>query len=312
MPRRRLISDEIIANRGFNELSIEAQAVWSRMLAKSDDFGVLPADEYELSVLINLPVSLKGKLNAILKEYVSAGMAKIVPYLGKQFFVFKPDTFNRNQSFINGRRTKSECMRLKRAEFEEIVHPLFCIEITQSSMQVEPSAPRTVESNKQQVTSSKQKEERPREEKKTADAFFEHLPANLDSPEFRETWQDWCECRKFDVKEPITERGAKTQFKMLLRIRDPADRIRCLENSIAGKWQGIFPDKFETFETIRKHEQQRNQRPPSEQVKRAQHTVSQSRLEAIAAHHSERELRRTGNIPVGADGFDDSTDAKPG
>jgi hypothetical protein len=66
-------------------------------------------------------------------------------------------------------------------------------------------------------------------------------PLPFDSPGFRLAWGEWVEYRR--VRKPaLTESSVLKQLKHLAELAEP-DAIRCIENSIANQWQGLFPEK---------------------------------------------------------------------
>ena len=107
-----MVSDELVYDKNFNSLTIEAQNIFVRMLAKSDDFGVIPAGTYELDKLINTPPRLRRKLGALVREIVAAGVGIVFEHDGKWWFAFKRESFDRIQSYVIKNRTKSDYLRL--------------------------------------------------------------------------------------------------------------------------------------------------------------------------------------------------------
>jgi hypothetical protein len=68
------------------------------------------------------------------------------------------------------------------------------------------------------------------------------LPAELEFPEFRDSWERWAEYRKQARIKPYTKIGAAAQLKKLAELgKDRA--IAAIENSIANAYQGIFEPK---------------------------------------------------------------------
>jgi len=118
MAKRRMISQELIIDEEFNSLSIEAQNLFLRMLVVSDDYGVVPANEYALSKLINPPKKIARLTQHYLDEISSVGLGGIVGHNGRQFFIFKPEAFERHQSYILGKRRKSEYLRISKGELD--------------------------------------------------------------------------------------------------------------------------------------------------------------------------------------------------
>lgn len=75
--------------------------------------------------------------------------------------------------------------------------------------------------------------------KKPPYPLFDHLiPPALDSPEFRESWGEWCEHRH-ERGPKLTELAARKLLKKLERIGVPRG-VAAIEHSIANSYQGIF------------------------------------------------------------------------
>jgi hypothetical protein len=126
MPLRAL-SDDILTDPRYNALSDGAVWIFNRLLVKSDDFGVLPFNIEELHGLLNTYARPKyhKQLEALIREVVDRGFAKIVDYNGGQFFIWKPETFKRIQGAYVSKRTKSKYLRIKRVVFEADIEPLW-------------------------------------------------------------------------------------------------------------------------------------------------------------------------------------------
>jgi len=118
MAKRRMLSQEIIYDEEFNSLSIEAQNLFIRMLTVSDDFGIIPANDYTLTTLTNPPKKVVKYLANYLYEITIKGMGIMFVYDDKRYFMFKRTSFDRINSYVIGKRTKSEFLKLD-AEFIE-------------------------------------------------------------------------------------------------------------------------------------------------------------------------------------------------
>lgn len=70
------------------------------------------------------------------------------------------------------------------------------------------------------------------------------LPENLNTPEFKEEWQEWIRFRK-EIKKTLTPTTIKSQYKKLSQFC-PRTAISMLEQSITNGWQGIFELKENT------------------------------------------------------------------
>lgn len=73
---------------------------------------------------------------------------------------------------------------------------------------------------------------------------FDHLLSRSmrESPEFLQTWHTWLESRH-SRKKRVSEYAAKAQIKTMHTAGVPAG-IAMMQKSIAGDYQGIFPDKL--------------------------------------------------------------------
>lgn len=68
------------------------------------------------------------------------------------------------------------------------------------------------------------------------------IPPGLDTPEFLTAWSEWIADRA-ERRKPLTARAAREQLRLLEPL-GPANAIRCIRDSIAHQWQGLFPDKY--------------------------------------------------------------------
>lgn len=152
-----MISQDMISDEHFNQLSLEAQNIFVRMLSVSDDCGVVPANEYRLNVLINTPQRLRNKMPLILKELWEKGMGYVFDYKDDTYFAFKPSSFEDYQSYILKKATKSEYLRIPKDEFEKLSKNFQ--ELPRISSRVDESAVSTVTSKKQKVESKEHKVE---------------------------------------------------------------------------------------------------------------------------------------------------------
>ena len=167
MARRRMISQDLIIDEHINSLSLGAQNIFVRLLAVSDDYGVVPSNEYTLSKLVNPPK--KVNLMACLLEIAGAGLGILFEYGGNGFFMFKRDRFDDYQSYVIAKRTKSEYLRLSKEEMESKKFQEFLGSYSRNSKTVSTS----IESREYKVESRKQKEGD--EKKKFGDAQLVEL-----------------------------------------------------------------------------------------------------------------------------------------
>lgn len=68
-----------------------------------------------------------------------------------------------------------------------------------------------------------------------------NMPEELDDPEFRAAWVEWCEHRK-EKRKPLTERAAAKQIKECVSWGVEMS-IAAIDNSIKNDWQGLFAPK---------------------------------------------------------------------
>lgn len=169
MARRRMISAELISDEDFNSLSIEGQLLFIRMLSVSDDCGVVPASDYTLKCLTNPPEKIKNSIEKYVQEIVSSGLGRIVLYNGKQYFLFKKQSFERIQSYIINKRISSEYLKITAKEFDSIDFDSIDNQLTVNSIS------NAIESSKQKVESSKQKEESESKEEKEVYGEFKNV-----------------------------------------------------------------------------------------------------------------------------------------
>jgi hypothetical protein len=115
MGRRRMLSENLLYDPEFNSLSIEAQNLFVRMLIKSDDYGILPADQW---AMLNLPARISRKLENLVHELEAHGLVQGFIYENKPFFAFKKGRFDEYQSYLIQKRRRSEYLRLDRVAME--------------------------------------------------------------------------------------------------------------------------------------------------------------------------------------------------
>lgn len=145
-----MLSQELIYDEDFNKLSIQAQNLFTRMLAVSDDYGVIPANEYTLRSLTNPHPDIAKKLMSYLAEIIGINLGVVFTYQDRQYFIFKRESFDRINSYVLAKRTKSEYLRLEKEFMESEKFQ----EILRSSSK---DLPTSIISNKYKVISNKQK-----------------------------------------------------------------------------------------------------------------------------------------------------------
>lgn len=120
MARRRMISQELIHDEDLNFVSIEAQNIFFRCLTISDDCGVIPGNEYQLKSMLNLSSKISNKLQEYLKELVLKRLLIRFPYQDKIYYAFKQSSFENYQAYIIKNRTKSEYLKMKVSDFQQL------------------------------------------------------------------------------------------------------------------------------------------------------------------------------------------------
>ncbi|MFA7521057.1 hypothetical protein, partial [Shewanella sp.] len=110
-----MLSESLLYDPHFNSISIEAQNLFVRMLIKTDDYGILPADQW---TMFNLSTKTLNSLEKLIGEIESAGLVKLFQYEEKPFIAFKRDRFDEYQSYLIQKRTKSEYLRLTKDVME--------------------------------------------------------------------------------------------------------------------------------------------------------------------------------------------------
>ena len=115
-----MISQTIIYDEKFNFLSLEAQNIFIRILAISDDCGVVPAHSYTLKTLTNPPEKLKSKFDAIISEILEATLLIKFSHSSKDYYCFKKESFEDYQAYLIKNRTKSEYLKISKDEFLEL------------------------------------------------------------------------------------------------------------------------------------------------------------------------------------------------
>jgi hypothetical protein len=115
MARRRMISENLLYDPQFNQLSIPAQNLFIRMLIKTDDYGVIPADQW---TMLNLPQKVFRELVPLIGEITEAGLIVGFLHEDKPFFVFKRGRFDEYQSYLIQKRRRSEYLRLDKEEMD--------------------------------------------------------------------------------------------------------------------------------------------------------------------------------------------------
>jgi len=113
-----MISQELIYDEEFNSLSSGAQNLFLRMLCVADDCGVVPASTYTLLTLTNPPHDVKKRCGEYLSRIVEAGLGRLVQYEGKEYFLFKAESYRRHQSYTINKRTKSEYLKISAEQFD--------------------------------------------------------------------------------------------------------------------------------------------------------------------------------------------------
>jgi hypothetical protein len=158
MARRRVISAALLVDERFNRLSMEAQLLFLRMLCISDDYGIVPANEAELAVMLNLPDEIRNNFTVILQELIDEGLGYFLAFDNKRFFTYKPLSFKHWQAQLLSRRRKSEYLRLPGEQVLKLLSQQLHIELEDFRSEAKTSDLR-VESRKKKEDSSEEKAE---------------------------------------------------------------------------------------------------------------------------------------------------------
>ncbi|MCK9212092.1 MAG: replication protein [Ignavibacteriaceae bacterium] len=90
--------------------------------------------------------------------------------------------------------------------------------------------------------------------KKEDSCFFDLIPDELKTIEFKEAWQDWITYKK-EKKDKLTASTAKLQFKKLIRfLNEGMNPVDIINQTITEGWTGLFPLK-QNGESSRRREQ---------------------------------------------------------
>ena len=180
-----MISEELIYDERFNKLSLESQSLFMRMLAKADDCGVIPADEYALITLTNPAPKIRKNISKCLCEIVEMEMGNVFWHAGKNFFAFKRDSFDRIQSYVINKRVKSEYLNMDAETAISLISEKFLEVLGNSS-----------ENGSSPIVSNKHKEKEKEEDKAERK---ESTPENLEAVTalFRERGYNPKEAEKF-------------------------------------------------------------------------------------------------------------------
>lgn len=110
-----MISENLLYDPEYNKLSIEAQLLFIRILIKTDDYGIVPADQW---CMFNLSQKIQNNIDKYLDEIEGSGLAISFYYNEKPFFLLKRDRFDDYQSYLIKNRTRSEYLRLDKETME--------------------------------------------------------------------------------------------------------------------------------------------------------------------------------------------------
>lgn len=266
-----MISQDMISDEHFNSISIEAQNIFIRMLSVSDDCGVVPANTYRLNVLINTPPKLTKRIRSLIQELVDSGLGYLFEYHDEEFFAFKPSSFEDYQSYILKKSTKSEYLRIPKADYEQLSKSFQ--ELPRISGRVNESAVSTVESREQRVDSNKQKAE-------SKEGEFLEIPDYLLSE-----WEEFRAHRK-EIKKPMTARAEKILLENLKNKSPDIAKLMILQ-SIANGWQGIFELKENGNGANRQNGSGNHQTRPSPTVEAMQRTLEKTERRIAARNNTD-------------------------
>jgi RNAse (barnase) inhibitor barstar len=118
MAKRRIITQAIICDEDFNIMPCQSRELFFRMIAISDDCGVLPGNIYTLRSLLNPPKDINGKFELYLNEILKNKLLIPFEYNKKPFFFFKRSSFEENQAYLIKNRTKSEYLKISVEDYK--------------------------------------------------------------------------------------------------------------------------------------------------------------------------------------------------
>jgi hypothetical protein len=156
MARRRVISSAMLVDEEFNSLSMEAQILFLRMLCISDDYGVVPANPFQLAAMINPSEEIRKNLEAILYEIIDQRLGFKIQVENKPYFIFKPNSFKHWQAQLLSRRAKSEYLRMAGEEVLELFAQQLQVHLEDLGRQAKTSNAE-VESRKQKAESKEKR-----------------------------------------------------------------------------------------------------------------------------------------------------------
>lgn len=117
---KKYLDDSITYDEGINSLSLEGINLFVRMIVCSDDFGIIPVNIYELNQLCGIQEFLRNSTKSVLDEIVSQNLGWIFDFKEKKFLMFKPEKFDKIQSHLVSKRTKSKYLDLSSEKVQEI------------------------------------------------------------------------------------------------------------------------------------------------------------------------------------------------
>lgn len=112
MAKRRMITQDINIDETLNNISVESQLLFIKILSVSDDCGVVPANDFTLKSLTNPPEKLRENFTDYISEIIKAGLMFRFEYNSKPYLCFKRESFERQQAYIIKNRTKSEYLKV--------------------------------------------------------------------------------------------------------------------------------------------------------------------------------------------------------
>lgn len=119
MPNRTF-EESILWDAAVKDLSPEAFMLFFRMILVADDYGIVPADQEILTKLIWWPNKLLKKFSGISAELPEKNFLGLLEHNGQQFYVIKPESWDRIQSYHIRKRTQSKYLKLKDAEADQL------------------------------------------------------------------------------------------------------------------------------------------------------------------------------------------------
>lgn len=230
-----MLSENLLYDPHYNMMSVQARELFVRLLIKTDDFGVIPGEDYTLGAILNLDEYQKKHLEELIGEMENAGLLKGFIYQDKPYLMMKRDRFDEYQAYVVRNRTQSEYLRVKTEDLEDSNK---LQEITGNYWKFHKGY--TLSHREIKDIRLETKVIRLKKKKVFYEFSLESIPKELIAKAgFDEAWGEWVNHRK-ELNKPLTLLAVKKQFDFLKQQPDP---VIVLTNSIQNGWQGLFEIK---------------------------------------------------------------------